>query len=178
MWPAFALLTVVDGVLINRQPIAGDGTDLVPALILAAAFNVVAIAAPGRMGGWLLRRRRPDLPALVAHDYAGAACLALVAAGIVVAGLVHSPAVDERRADLASQAAAARRYVLIHAPLEYGRNLRRANSLRLGANLYRTCVPGPDPRRALCLFVDTARHPPGVRPDPSREPNESFARGR
>ncbi|HVE67838.1 MAG TPA: hypothetical protein VNB64_04585 [Solirubrobacteraceae bacterium] len=176
MWPAFAAFTVLDGVLIHERPLAGDATGLVPALILASVFNLIAVAVLGRMGGWLLRRRRRDLPAVVAHDYAGTACLFAVAAAVAVAGQIHRPAVDERRADFAAQAAAVRRWVLTQAPPEYRRNLRRADSLRLGADLYRTCVPGPDPRRALCLFVNTDQHPPGVRVDPNREPNESFAR--
>jgi hypothetical protein len=175
MWPAFAALTAADGVLIHARPLAGDATGLVPALILAAVFNLIAVAVLGRMGGWLLRRRRPDLPAIVAHDYAGTACLFAVAGLVILVGALHSPAVDERRADFAAQAAAARRYVLTEAPPAFRRNLRHADSLRLGTDLYRTCVPGPDPRRALCLFVTTDQHPPGVRVDPNREPNRSFA---
>jgi hypothetical protein len=177
MWPAYAGFTAADGVLINRQPIAGEGTDLVPALILAAVFNLIAVAVLGRMGGWLLRRRRADLPAAVAHDYAGVACLFAVEAAILIAGLVHAPAVDERHRDFAAQAAAARRYVLTQAPPEIRRNPGRANSLRLGSDLYRTCVPTADPRRSFCLFVNTDQDPPGVRIDPNREPNASFARG-
>jgi hypothetical protein len=175
MWPAFLAFTAVDGVLIHRQPIAGDGTDLIPALILAAVFNLLAVAVIGRMGGWLLRRRRRDLPALVAHDYAGAAAVVGVFGAVLAAGLVHRPAVDEHCADFRSQSAAVRRYVLTEAPPAYRRNVSRANSLRLGANLYRTCVPGRDPRRALCLFVNTDQHPPGIRVDPNRERNESFS---
>ena len=176
MWPTFAALTVLDGVLIHERPLAGDATGLVPALILAAVFNLVAVAALGRMGGWLLRRRRRDLPAVVAHDYAGTVCLFAVALLVALVGALNAPAVEERRADFSAQSAAARRWFLTQAPPAYRRNLRRADSLRLGANLYRTCVPGPDPRRALCLFLNTEQHPPGVRLDPNREPNESFAR--
>jgi hypothetical protein len=176
MWPTFAALTALDGVLIHARPLAGDATGLVPALILAAVFNLVAVAVLGRMGGWLLRRRRRDLPAVVAHDYAGTACLFGVTAVVVLAGALHAPAVDERRADFSAQSAAARRWFLTQAPPAYRRNLRHADSLRLGADLYRTCVPGPDPRRALCLFVNTDQHPPGVRVDSNREPNASFAR--
>lgn len=176
MWPAFFAFTALDGVLIHRQPIAGDGTDLVPALILAGFFNLIAIAVLGRMGGWLLRRRRPDLPAVVAHDYAGVACVAAVALVVLGAGLAHRPAVRESRDDFAAQSAAARHYVLSQAPAAYRRNLQRANSLRLGPDLYRTCVPGPDPGRSLCLFLSTDQHPPGVEVDPNREPNRRFAR--
>ena len=42
------------------------GAKLAPAFLLAGCLNVVAIAALGGLGGWLLRRRRPDLPKVVA----------------------------------------------------------------------------------------------------------------
>jgi hypothetical protein len=176
MWPAFGLFTVLDGLLIHFQPIAGESTGIVPALLLAGVFNLLAVAVLGRMTGWLLRRRRRDLPRVVAHDYAGAAWIGAIAVLLFAIGLAHRPAVEERRDDFAAQAAAARTYFLTQAPPAFRRNLRRADSLRLGADLYRTCVPGPDPKRSLCLYVNTDQHPPGVRRDPSREPNESFAR--
>jgi hypothetical protein len=177
MWPAFVALTVLDGLLIHANPLAGDGTGLVPALILAFFFNLVAVAVLGPMVGAVVRRRwRPDLPRMVANDYAGAAMLVLVAAGVLAAGLAHRPAVREERGDFAAQAAAARRYLVAQAPAAYSRNLNRADTLQLDADLYRTCVPGPDPRRDLCLFVNTDQSPPGVRRDPNNEPNESFAR--
>ncbi|MDX6697787.1 MAG: hypothetical protein QOE65_1184 [Solirubrobacteraceae bacterium] len=175
MWPAFGAFTLLDGLLIHARPLDGDATGLLPALILAAVFNLIAVAVLGRMGGWVLRRRRRDLPAIVAHDYAGTACLFAVAGVVALVGVLHSPAVDESRADFSAQSAAVHDYVIAAAPPEYRRNLRHADSLRLGADLYRTCVPGPDPRRALCLFVSTDQHPPGVRVDPNREPNRSFA---
>jgi hypothetical protein len=65
-------------------------------------------------------------------------------------------------------------YVGHNAPAEYRRHIDEATSMRFGEDLYRTCVPGDRPRRALCLFVNTAVHPPGIRLDPSRAPNSSF----
>src|SRR3954465_1849807 len=54
-WPLFAVLTVVDALVLHAWPIAGDGIGIVPALLLAAFFNLVAVAAGGPLAGWLLR---------------------------------------------------------------------------------------------------------------------------
>lgn len=178
MWPAFAAFTVLDGVLIHIWPLSGADTPIVPAFLLAAVFNLIAVAVLAPMAGWLLRRRwRPDLPRAVAHDYAGTVLLAVVAAGVLAAGLANRGAADASRADFAAQSAAFQRWAMTAAPPSYRRNVHRADTLKLDDDLYRTCLPGPDPKRALCAYVTTGRHPPGIRRDPSREPNATFARG-
>ena len=47
---------------------------------------------------------------------------------------------------------------------------------RLEEDLYRACVPGPDPERWLCLFVSTDQRPPGVSPTPTGRPNAAYRR--
>jgi len=174
MWPAFAGLTLFDGLLLHARPIAGDRIGVVPGLLLACLFNLVAVAVPAPMLGAVVRRRwRPDLPRVVAHDYAGTALLGAVAAAVLVAGLLHRPAVDASRAEFHAQSLAVRAYVAAQAPA-YAHGLDAATTLRLEADLYRTCVPAAAGRR-LCLMVNTDQSPPGVRRDPSAEPNESLA---
>ena len=176
MWPAFAALTLFDAMLLRARPLAGDHVDLVPALLLAAFFNLVAVAVVAPMVGAVVRRRwRRDLPKAVAHDYAGTALLPLVALGLLIGGLAHQPAVRERRADFRAQAAAVRADVMQRVP-GYAPRLAGATTLRLQADLYRTCVPGGRARR-LCLIVNTDQRPPGVSRDPSAEPNERLSRG-
>jgi hypothetical protein len=46
--------------------------------------------------------------------------------------------------------------------------------MRIQDDLYRTCVPGPDPKRWLCLYVDTAQRPAGVTLDGDRTPNSEL----
>ena len=70
-WPTFVVLTVVDAVLLVRLPFQGEGADLFGALIVAGFFNVLAVALLAPLGGMLLRRRRRDLPFMIARDYAG-----------------------------------------------------------------------------------------------------------
>ena len=175
MWPAFAVLTLFDGLFLHARPIAGEHMGVVEGVLLGCLLNLVAVAVVAPMVGAVVRRRwRPDLPRVVAHDYAGTALVVLVSVGLLVAGLAHHPEVREHKADFRAQARAVRDYVIARAPV-YSGELSRATTLRLEADLYRTCVPGAG-RRRLCLIVDTAQSPPVVRRDPSAEPNESLAR--
>jgi hypothetical protein len=175
-WPSFVALTLADAVLLHQVPIAGEGPDWIPAVLLAMFFNLLAVAVAGPLLGIALRRRRPDLPRVVATDYGGTA--ALVATSVLLAGigLAHRPARQARHDAFAAQSAAVRRYVARTAGVapEYRRTIDRADTVHLGGDLYRTCVPGDDPERPLCLFIDTGTSPPGVREDPSRSPNSTY----
>jgi hypothetical protein len=173
-WRAFAVLLVVDAVLLHELPIAGSGPDWALALILAATFQLIAVAAVGPLLGLLVRRRRPDLPRIVARDRAGTAVLLAITAGLVGLGFAHRPALRAHDAEMAAQAVAVRTYVLHNAGPVYRRHLSAATTVSLGAGLYRTCVPSARPLRALCLFVDTAQSPPGIRLDPNRGPNSTY----
>src|SRR3954463_7600616 len=71
-WPAFAALTLVDGVLLSELPFYDRGPgSLVGGLLLAGFVNLFAVAVVAPLAGRWLRGRRPDLPRLVANDYAG-----------------------------------------------------------------------------------------------------------
>ncbi len=50
-------------------------------------------------------------------------------------------------------------------------NIDRADTWKQGPDLYRTCVPGRDPRKHLCLIVTTGQHPPGIAVDSDQQPN-------
>ncbi len=174
-WPTFALLTALDTLLLHWLPLAGeDSTPWVSAFLLAGCVNIVVVAALGGMGGWWLRRRRRDLPKVVADDYAGTALLVAVTLVFAAAGLAHRTQVLDERADFTAQSAAARRYVAAQGAPEFRRRVDEADSIRLGEDLFRTCVPGDDPKRWLCLLVDTTDHPATARADRSREPNATF----
>jgi hypothetical protein len=178
MWPAFALCLVADIVLLRELPPAGAGTGVTDAFLLGGLLNLVIVAVISPLAALLLRRRRPDLPRVVAGDYAGTALL-LVGAGVLLAlGLAHRPAVVDARRAFQAQSDAMRTYVSTQAPPAYRRNVARADSVLVDRALYRTCVPGSDPERALCLYIDTSQSPPGVRLDPDRAPNWRLFEGR
>src|SRR3954451_738043 len=116
-WPMFAALAVVDAVLLHELPVAGDsGPRLIGALLLAGVLNLVAVAVAGPLGGLLLRRRRPDLPGVVASDYAGTAAMLAVTALLLVIGLVHRPNAQADREALSVGLSRVRAYVGHNAP--------------------------------------------------------------
>jgi hypothetical protein len=174
LWPSFAALTVAEGVLLHELPIAGDATGIVPGTILAGFFNLAAVALGAPLAGRLLRRRRGDLPKVVADNYAGTALVLATALALLAAGLLHHPAVAEEQRDFRAQSDAVRTYVAHQAPAAYRANIALADSWKVEADSYRTCVPGPDPKRWLCLLVNTATRPAGVRLDPNRAPNSTY----
>ncbi len=175
-WPAFGVLTVVDAVLLTRLPFYEEGPGTFVAGLLVATFaNLLAVAVIGPLAGLRLRRRRPDLPKLIAEDYAGAAALALICAGFLAGGIIHRPAVAAARADVAAVAASTHDYVVAQEPA-YRAGLAAIDAMRIEDDLYRSCVPGPDPRRWLCLFVSTDQSPPGVAAVPDRAPNSAYRR--
>jgi hypothetical protein len=175
LWPAFFALVVVDGLLLVLLPPYGDDGpgDLLGALLLAGFANLFIVAVLAPLGARALRRSRPALPKVIAVDRAGTVLLLVLAAGLAVAGLVHRPAVAGEREDRDAVAAAVHTYVTASAR-EYADRLAAADRLRLEADLYRACVPGDDPKRPLCLFVETDQRPPGVTRDPDRAPNSSY----
>jgi hypothetical protein len=175
LWPTFAVVTVLEMLLLHWLPLAGERTGLIAALLLAACLNLIAVVLVGGLGGVALRRRRRDLPKVVADDYAGTAALALVAFVFVAVGLAHRPEIHAEREAFGAQSLAAQRWVEANGGLFERAHVRAATTLRIDAGLYRTCVPTLQPRRWLCVIVDTALSPPRVKPDPNRESNASMS---
>ena len=171
LWPAFFGLTAVDGALIALlPPYEGTPRGAIGGLLLAGFANLAAIAVLAPAAGRALRRRRPDLPRVVATDYAGAALLLALSAGILAAGLAHRPAVAAEHGDEAAVIAAVQGFVDAHAAA-WRPGLAGLDAVQLAPEVYRACVPGDDPRRSLCLIVDTDQRPAVAARDSSMEPN-------
>lgn len=173
-WPTFPLFTLADGILLHELPVAGGGVGIVAGLLIAGFLNlgVIAVAAP--LAGLVMRRRRPDLPRLIASDYGGTVLMAVVVAALVALGLAHRPALQAEDQAYAAGLREVRTYVLRYAPA-YRPGLRRTTTVRFGDGLFRACVPSRRADRALCLFVSTDQSPPGLRVDPNRAPNSTWA---
>jgi hypothetical protein len=173
-WPAFALLTLVNGILLTKLPFYSRGAgNLAGGILLAAFANILIVAVVAPLLGRRLRRRRPDLPRLVASDYAGAGALGALSLLFLLGGILHRPAVaaDERKD--ASVGAAARAYVLSQAP-EYRAGIASMDAIQLEDDLYRACVPAHVPDRAVCVFVRTGQSPPGVTRDTDETTNQAY----
>jgi hypothetical protein len=168
-WPAFAVLTAVDALLLARLPFRGDGADALGAVLLAGFFNLLVVAVAAPLVGALVRLRRRDLPGVVARDYAGTALLAAVTCALLLGGVLHRSALSEERSDRAALMVGVHDYVVSQAP-RFQAGLGRPDIVQLETDQYRVCVYGSE-RLPLCLFVNTDQRPAGVRRDPSREPN-------
>jgi hypothetical protein len=174
-WPAFWVLTLLDALLLGRLPIAGDGgTGFVPALLFAGFLNLMVVAVVAPLVGLAVRRRRRDLPRIVASDYAGTVLLVGVTAALLAGGLLHRDARRESEHDLLVQRLAAVNFMRREAPPEYRRSLPATTTIKMEEDLYRTCTPGDDPDRWFCVYVSTDTSPPGVTADTNRESNESL----
>ena len=168
LWPAFAFLTLFDGFLLHHNPIAGDSTGVVPGVLLAGFLNLIALVL---LAPLLSRALRGSRPQEIADDRAGTVLIVGVTATLAAIGLAHAGAVDDANRAMAEQLAAARRYFEVQAPPEYRRNRAQIDTWKQSDDLFRTCIPGPDAEHALCVFVTTDTHPPGVRLDTNHVPN-------
>jgi hypothetical protein len=173
-WPAFVALTAVDGAVLAWLPFYEGGPGgIVPALLLAGFANLAAVAVLAPLAGRLLRRARPDLPRIVARDYAGTALVAGLTAALLAGGLAHRPAAAEAAADRRAALAGLHTYVLAQEPgLRAG--LVGADVMRLEADLYRACVPAGERDRWVCVIVSTDQRPPGVTRDRDELPNAAY----
>jgi 4-amino-4-deoxy-L-arabinose transferase-like glycosyltransferase len=174
LWPTFLVLTPIEGILLSTlPPYDGAPQGVIGGVLLAGFANLFLVAVVAPLVGLGLRRRRPDLPRLIATDLCGTALLLALAVGVVAAGLAHRPAAAAQERDLASAYAAVHDYVLARAP-EYRPGLTAVDALRLREDAYRVCVPGRATDRWLCLLVDTDLQPVALRRDASMEPNSAL----
>ena len=178
LWPVFIAVTLLDGIALEVLPIEGDGPGgVVPGVLLAGFANLIGIAVLAPLAGRRLRRARPDLPRAIADNYAGTALLCLGAALTLALGVVHRPQTRAEQSDRAAVAGAVHNYVVMQAPA-YRHGIGSAEAVRLADELYRACVPGPDPERWLCLIVSTDQRPAGVSVDADGTPNSRVLPGR
>ena len=177
LWPTFVVLTVAGGVVLRELPFydAAPG-DLYGTLLVTGFVHLAAVALLAPLVAHGLRRRRPDLPRDIARNYAGTGLVCAIFALFVVGGVLHRPAVREDERALLASLAATREYVEAQEP-GFRAGLDSADALRIDEDLFRTCVPGDDPRKPLCLLVSTDQAPPGVRRDPDRTPNAGYRLG-
>jgi hypothetical protein len=173
-WPAFVVLTPLNGVLLAELPFYGRGAGgVLPGVLVAGFLNLFCLAVLTPRAGRALQRVRPDLPRVVAADYAGTALLVTVTALLLVGGLLHRPVVADEDAGRRAAVLAVHDHVLARAP-KYRAGLAEMNALRVERDYYRVCVPGADPRRWLCVFADTGQRPARLTVDREQVPNSTW----
>jgi hypothetical protein len=169
-WPAFAVLTVLDTLLVAWLPFQGEGGDPWGAALVVAFFNLLAVAVAAPLVGLVLRRRRPDLPFIIARDYAGTGLLVAIAAALLVGGVVHRDARRDQQADRLAVSATVHDFVLREEPA-FGRRLTTVDTRLLEEDQYRACAYSAAEALPLCFFVNTDQSPPGLVRDTERLDN-------
>jgi hypothetical protein len=173
-WPTFAVLTAADAVILARLPFSGGRADLLGCLLVAGLLNLIVVAVGSHLGGWLVRRRRPDLPRDIAADRAGTIGLVALCVVLLAGGLAHRRALtaDDKLVEMVlreSEIFAAHR-----APARY-LPLHGADTVREGRDVFRTCYAGPDPRRDFCVVIRTDEPALVKRVDDDQRPNATVS---
>ncbi len=180
-WPAYALLTVLDAVILHELPPVREGVDFVPALIVSSFGNLFLM---GAVAPWLGRRLAERERAAggngiplavrveVLKDRTAAVLLTIATVGLLVAGLGNQPAVVAETEDVEDAIALLERYVPGNAPHEIQRNLEIVNTERLEEGYFRMCINYDERDRAWCVFVNVKAEPPTIVRDPSEIPND------
>ena len=170
IWPAYAVLTLLDAVILHELPPVSGGVDFIPGLILASFCNLFLMGAIAPWLGKRLAEREHAgsgngvplaVRAEVLKDRAAVVLLALTTLGLIVAGLAARPLIVAETVDL-SAIRLVRDHVLAEAPPEVQRNLDTANTVKLEDGYFRMCVNYDERDRAYCLFVDVDAEPPKV----------------
>jgi len=174
--PAFAAFTFAEAVLLNRLPIAGDsGPDLIGGLLLCGFLNLAVAGLLAPLAARLVRRRRATpLPLAVLQDRVATSLMGALALSLLAIGIGHHAAVVASKREYVEQLQAVRAYVVHQAPSEYRAGIGAEDVWKQKDNLYRTCVPGPSPRRSLCFYVDTQGVATVTR-DPDMQSNSRIA---
>jgi hypothetical protein len=178
MWPAFLAATAADAVIGQLLPPSGESQGVIGAGLIACCLNLLGIVLLSRPFGALLRRRRGDLPAIIAHDYGGTTAIMAISVALLVAGLIHHSSVSEHAQAERDAVVRAQAFIGDHAPAEFRRDLTRVDvyAIEPGA-MYRVCVPGQGSSRTFCVVVKS-RMPFGQSVSfDGYEPNDVFAAG-
>jgi hypothetical protein len=182
-WPAYAVLTLLDAVILHALPPVTGGVDFVPGLIVSSFGNLFLM---GVVAPWLGRRLAQresgtggngiplSVKIEVLKDRSAALLLAFATLGLVAAGLATQPLRVNETEDLERNSELFLSYVAEHAPAEIVRNDQTANTIRLEDGYFRTCINYDDRSRVWCVFIDVDAEPPVIRRDPSTIPNQEF----
>jgi hypothetical protein len=189
-WPAFVVLTLVEGAVLDRlPPVSTTGLNFVDGVLIATFANLFLV---GAVAPWLARRLADRRAAALAtagapppteaerdviKDRTATALLAVGLVAVIVAGLANRPVIVSETEATERNAEALSRYVARSGDEELVRNRDTANTIRLGEGYFRNCIARDDRERHLCVFIDTREDPPEVVVDDSAEPNTVY-RGR
>lgn len=178
LWPAFVGATIIDAVIGHALPPAGDTQRLGGAALVACFLNLLGIVLLSLPLAALLRRRRRDLPWIVARDYAGTAVILAITAALLSVGLINRSTVLDHRQAKRDAIVRAQAFVGDRAPAEFRRSMATVDTYAIEpGSMYRVCIPSHQTARSYCVVVKiNLPFPESVSFDGS-EPNAVFAAG-
>jgi hypothetical protein len=157
MWPAFLPLTLADAAIAHALPPTGDGWNAVGAAITMAALNLLAIVVLSPAGRLILQRLRPDLPRVVAKDYAGTGAMLAITLALFGLGLSNQGQIARDRLAMNEAIVRAQAYIGDRAPDRFRRNVAHVSTYVIQAgSVYRTCVPSLGGGQTYCVVVRLA----------------------
>ena len=182
-WPAFGVLTLLDGLVLDRlPPVATAGLNYIEGVLIATFANLFLIGALAPFLARRLSRRAqlatapgavalPEAEREVARDRTATVLLGIGLLACIVSGLANRPVIVSETEETERAAIAVRDFVRHTDNQELNRNLETANTVRFGEGIFRTCIARDDRNSFYCLKVDTNSKPTRVTRDPSGEPN-------
>jgi hypothetical protein len=178
MWPAFVLLTAIEAVVGHALPPSGEAQSVASAALVGGVLNLIAVVLLTRPLGALVRRIRPDVPKVVARDYAGRTLVVAVAAALALAGLIHHPTIAQHQRAMRDAVARAQAYIGDRAPAEFRRNVQFVSTFAIEpGHMFRMCVPSAQGPRSYCVVVNTRLPLQRSVKFAGYEPNSVFAAG-
>src|SRR5947209_4391796 len=85
LWPVFGVGLVLDAAIGNLLPPTGEAQRVASAALVGCFLSLVAIIVLSVPFGGLVRRRRPDMPKVVARDYGGVLAVGMVTVALLAA---------------------------------------------------------------------------------------------
>jgi hypothetical protein len=154
LWPAFVATALYDGVIATVRPFVGDRQSVAGGVLAGLILNLLAVLFLSRAFGLLLRRRRGDLPSLVARNYGGTIAVVMVSVGLTAAGVARHSGIVQRRHALTDAIVRAEAFIGARAPATFRANATHTDTFTIQAgSVYRTCAPSQDGRRTYCVIV-------------------------
>jgi hypothetical protein len=148
------------------------------AALVGLVLNLIAVILLSRPLSLLLRRRRRDLPTVVARDYAGTTVVLAITLALLTAGLIHHSTVMSDRSALKDAVARAQAWIGDRAPPEFRRNVQYVSTFAIEpGRIYRECVPSALNSRTYCVIVDEHQPFPSSVRFSGYEPNALFGEG-
>jgi hypothetical protein len=178
LWPAFAASIVADALIGHALPPVGETESVVAAALLGLFLNLLGVLLLSRPLAALIRRRRGDLPTIVARDYAGTTVVVAITAALLAIGLVHRPQIAAEQHAMNDALARAEAWIGAHAPDQFRRNVQRVSALAIEpGSVYRACVPSSVASRSYCVIVKTKLPLTRSVVFDGYEPNSFFSQG-